>query len=228
MATQFSLKHSIIGWLGATLLRLLRWTQRWEHVNGPTVEWPGGRPYIVVFWHAQQLMMPWVMLDFAGRHFAYKMNVLISRHGDGRIIAAVMHALGIGSVAGSSSRGAVEASRELLLRIKAGDHISITPDGPRGPALLAKPGAIKIAAASGAPIIPLALGADRVWTFKSWDRMFLPKPFARVRVGWGTPILVPEDFNHEPIEVWTARLTAAINEATRVATTPRLQNEKAE
>jgi hypothetical protein len=36
--------------------------------------------------------------------------------------------------------------------------------------------------------------------FGSWDRTFLPLPFARVRVAYGPPILVPKNTRDEALE----------------------------
>ena len=34
-------------------------------------------------------------------------------------------------------------------------------------------------------MLPLAFGVDRGWRLRSWDRMVVPKPFARLRVHVG-------------------------------------------
>ena len=33
-------------------------------------------------------------------------------------------------------------------------------------------------------------GAQRAWRLGSWDRMLVPKPFARVRIAYGAPVEV--------------------------------------
>jgi len=58
-------------------------------------------------------------------------------------------------------------------------------DGPRGPAGIVKAGAVRLANAAGAAIVPFYVSADRAWYFRSWDRFMLPKPFARVTIRFG-------------------------------------------
>jgi lysophospholipid acyltransferase (LPLAT)-like uncharacterized protein len=39
-------------------------------------------------------------------------------------------------------------------------------------------------------VIPVHAEADRAWRLHSWDRFMVPKPFARVRMAYGTPFRV--------------------------------------
>ncbi len=64
------------------------------------------------------------------------------------------------------------------------------PDGPRGPREVLKPGVIVLARLSGAPIVPIAVGASREWRLRSWDEFRIPRPFARCVVRFGEPIRV--------------------------------------
>ena len=57
-----------------------------------------------------------------------------------------------------------------------------------------------MASKSGAPILPMAVAADRYWAFRSWDRTLLPKPFARLDLWYGDPMIVPEKAGAEAIE----------------------------
>ena len=51
----------------------------------------------------------------------------------------------------------------------------VTPDGPKGPAQVAKMGVIQLARASGLPIVPLAFGCSKKNTLRagiaSWFRI---------------------------------------------------------
>ena len=40
------------------------------------------------------------------------------------------------------------------------------------------------------PIVPITANASAEWRLPTWDRMRIPKPFARVHVVFGTPILL--------------------------------------
>jgi hypothetical protein len=69
---------------------------------------------------------------------------------------------GVGTVRGSSSRGANEALREFIRRArKQGSNLVFTPDGPKGPARVAKPGVVFAAQMTGLPILPMAFAAKK-------------------------------------------------------------------
>ena len=64
---------------------------------------------------------------------------------------------------------------EVISHIKEtglGAHIL---DGPTGPIGKVKAGAISIALATDAVIVPFYVSADRAWYFNSWDRFCIPK-----------------------------------------------------
>ena len=75
----------------------------------------------------------------------------------------------------------------------AGQPAGFTVDGPRGPARVAQPGAVWLAKATGNPVLPFHLEADRHWTLNSWDRTQIPKPFSTVAIVIGEPFYVPRD-----------------------------------
>lgn len=80
-------------------------------------------------------------------------------------------------------RAAARSLSLLMARLAtAGYSIGVTADGPFGPARVAKPGALLIARASGAPLITLAPGARPAIRLPRWDRHIVPLPFARVWV----------------------------------------------
>jgi lysophospholipid acyltransferase (LPLAT)-like uncharacterized protein len=109
-------------------------------------------------------------------------------HGDGEIIARVMASLGFDAVRGSSSRGGARALLESVRLLRSGRTVAFTPDGPRGPRRVSAPGAAAAAVRSGAPVIALGMRASRFWQLKSWDRLTIPKPFARVCVRYSSVI----------------------------------------
>jgi lysophospholipid acyltransferase (LPLAT)-like uncharacterized protein len=140
--------------------------------------------------------------------------VLISQHRDGRFIASIMKFLKIGSVTGSSSQGGREAMNELIRVIRAGNHAVITPDGPKGPKHEVKAGVVRIAQQTGGPIRPLAVAAQRKWVFRSWDGMFLPKPFSRIVVVLGDPIFVRDGLSSDEFDAERQRVKVALDDAT--------------
>lgn len=212
------LQIGIVGFLGALVLRLLgaslRWASLQEEHRGA---WGASGSRMIIFWHGRQLMMPflWRLIKTPGA--ACRMYTMISQHADGRMIARAVNYLGVDSVAGSSSRGAREASLELIEKLRNGHHAAITPDGPRGPARELKLGVVKIARIAGVPIYPAAFASDRRWSFSSWDSMILPKPFARGVFLIGEPISVPASASAAELEQYRLRLQDALNEVTDAA-----------
>ena len=143
--------------------------------------------FIYAFWHQRQVFFTWTHRDCGA-------TVLVSRSRDGELIARTMELSRIGAARGSSSRGGVAATKELIDLLAAGQDIGITPDGPKGPARKVKPGVLALARLSGRPILPLSCATSRRVVFeKSWDRFHVPLPFSRavvvhaplVRVGPG-------------------------------------------
>ena len=74
---------------------------------------------------------------------------------------------------------------------REGLHCAFTADGPRGPAMVAKPGAAQLATQAGTTVGTFYVLPQRAWQLRSWDRFLIPKPFSRVLVTW--PAHVPAD-----------------------------------
>jgi lysophospholipid acyltransferase (LPLAT)-like uncharacterized protein len=136
--------------------------------------------------------------------------VMTSQNFDGEWIARILVRFGYGTARGSSSRRARAAMLQLVREVRAGHPTAFTLDGPRGPARAAKPGALFLARATGSPIVPYHLEADRYWTLKSWDRTQIPTPFARVALVIGQPVYVPPDADDAEVEAHRARLHATL------------------
>jgi lysophospholipid acyltransferase (LPLAT)-like uncharacterized protein len=139
------------------------------------------------------LLCTWHQQFFAAiRHFqtyrALRPGLMISGSKDGEIIASVASRTGWEPVRGSSSRGGIQAMRQLIEKLRQTRLAGHIVDGPRGPAGVVKSGLIRIAHAADAVIVPFYILADRAWYFKSWDHFMLPKPFSRVRLHFGEMI----------------------------------------
>jgi lysophospholipid acyltransferase (LPLAT)-like uncharacterized protein len=126
--------------------------------------------------------------------------VITSENFDGEWIAGIIERFGYGTARGSTSRGGGKALLQLTRDLAAGRPAGFTVDGPRGPAEVAQPGAVWLAKATGHPVLPFHLEADRHWTLKSWDRTQIPKPYATVAISMGEPLDVPADADATDIE----------------------------
>jgi lysophospholipid acyltransferase (LPLAT)-like uncharacterized protein len=116
--------------------------------------------------------------------------VITSQNFDGEWIARIITRFGYGTARGSTSRGGARALVQMRRDLAAGKPVAFSVDGPRGPARVAQAGAIWLAGATGHPVVPFHIEADRFWTTKSWDRAQIPKPFAKVRIAIGVPFNV--------------------------------------
>lgn len=144
----------------------------------------GGLAPIHAFWHGRVFA---ATLFFRDRGIV----VITSENFDGEWIARIIGKFGYGTARGSSSRGGAKALVGLRRELREGHPVAFTVDGPRGPARVAQPGAVWLAGATGHPILPFHIEADRAWTARSWDRHQVPKPGATVSVAIGEPMLVP-------------------------------------
>jgi lysophospholipid acyltransferase (LPLAT)-like uncharacterized protein len=142
----------VISFLAALFIRTLHATLRVRHVNAEHIEQTPR--YILAFWHAHLLLM---------LHCRFKrpIAVMTSRSKDGEYMAGVFDWYGVQCVRGSSSRGGSAALRGLIRKARAGSNLVFTPDGPKGPARVAKDGVIYAAQATGLPIVPIAFAAKK-------------------------------------------------------------------
>lgn len=126
--------------------------------------------------------------------------IMISQSRDGEMIARVVDILGWKAVRGSSSKGGMRALKKIRQLTGKGYRIGHIVDGPQGPFGVVKPGLVTIAQFAGAPIVPVIVSAQRCWTFNSWDRFMVPKPFSKVFVRFAPPIVVPRRLDAEAFE----------------------------
>ncbi len=123
-----------------------------------------------------------------------KAMLMVSQSKDGELIEAVIERFGFApSARGSASRHGLSALKQLMGQLRKGGIVALNLDGPRGPRRKIKNGILTLARHSELPIQPVALAAAPCIRFNSWDRMFLPLPFAKVLCYYGTPIHVPKD-----------------------------------
>ncbi len=119
--------------------------------------------------------------------------VITSDNFDGEWTAKIIHRLGYTTARGSTSRNAVRAALRAKRRMEEGHPVGITVDGPRGPAMVAQPGAVWMAKVTGNPILPFHVESSSYWTAPSWDASQIPYPFSRIAMVMGAPFYVPAD-----------------------------------
>ncbi|GAX62067.1 hypothetical protein SCALIN_C28_0269 [Candidatus Scalindua japonica] len=165
-----------------------------------------GKNVIYAFWHSFMLIPGYVVRGLG-------VKVLISRHTDGEYIAHISQQLGFEIVRGSTTRGGVEALLKMIKEVKDTSFI-ITPDGPKGPRFVVKPGVIFLGQKTGLPIVPVSLGLSSYWELPSWDKFRIPKPFSKATIIYGKPIHIPLKLNRSEIEECRVQLEKKLNEIT--------------
>lgn len=169
--------------------------------------YPTEQNRIYLLWH-EYLLIP---LYLRGR---CNLAMLLSKHQDGELLSRVAFHFGYDCVRGSTNRGGVAALKELLRRGKT-MHLTITPDGPRGPRRRLSLGSIYLASRLNLPIVPIGFGLDRPWRLNSWDRFAIPKPFSQARAVVGPEMAVPAGFDRVHLEdyrVAVERVLYQVNE----------------
>ena len=191
----------------AAYIRLVQWTSRWELAGEAAANalWEQDKPFILSFWHGRLMMMPLIWRQ------GKRIEMLISQHRDGDLIARTIAHFGLDTVRGSkgAEKGGTAALRAMLKALANGHAVGITPDGPRGPRMRATSGIVAVARASGMPILPAVSATSRRLVLNSWDRFLIALPFSRGVLMWGAPIEIARD-----CDVETARLAieTAMNE----------------
>jgi lysophospholipid acyltransferase (LPLAT)-like uncharacterized protein len=169
----------LVALLLCAVLRSLRWTWRVRVMGTPP---PGRRLY--VFWHGDQVALTALHpRQLAGQRPA----VLVSQSRDGQLATQIARRLGLDVVRGSSSRGGTAGALAIVRRLRGTGAAAIAVDGPRGPRQRCGDSAQHLAALGGAVVVPVAAAARRRWVLSSWDRLWIPGPFAVIHVVIGEP-----------------------------------------
>lgn len=170
-----------------------------------------GKPVILYGWHGSLLVGAY---GFA----RYRPYVMISQSRDGERIARTVERLGFRPVRGSSSRGGVRALLQMVRLLEGPVVCAHLVDGPRGPRGEVKPGLVLLAQRSGATLIGLVGYVTRKWVAKSWDRMQVPLPFARVVIRHLPERTLPAELSSEQAEAARLEIEAEL----------RVENERLE
>ncbi|MBN2223327.1 MAG: DUF374 domain-containing protein [Deltaproteobacteria bacterium] len=164
----------------------------------------GKRGIIYAYWHRYaQYYYFWARRR---RHV-----MMISQREGGEYGARCMARVGVLAVRGSTSSlsrsGKIrdKKGREALAAMVGlvrdeGFHAGITVDGPKGPALTLKKGAVTLARDTGSPILVMTVAARPHVRLFNWDKMWMPVPLSRIVYFFTGPFWVPKDTDESEIE----------------------------
>jgi lysophospholipid acyltransferase (LPLAT)-like uncharacterized protein len=204
-----ALSASLAGFIMALLLRI--WGATWRVTVYGDDPFQREGQVLGALWHEGLLV---------GAHYYRdrQFTVMVSRSKDGELIESTLERMGFSSSArGSTSRAGLSALRGLLRLLKEGATTAIHVDGPRGPRRTVQSGILTISARSGLPIQPIAIVARPCIRFGSWDRMFLPLPFARIVCHYGSAVSLPEEADDKGLEHARAQLQQELDRVTAEA-----------
>ncbi len=174
-----------------------------------------GTGFILITWHGSLMMTP------VGWPGPKPLHVLVSRHGDGELVAHAMTRFGMVMVRGSTYRedrdrdkGGAAATRQLVALLKDGQAVALTPDGPRGPARSLGGGVVTLARLSGTPILPVTILTARHRLLRSWDHFRVALPFSNGAIVFGEPIVVDRLLDEDGKEAKRLEVEVALNAVT--------------
>ena len=175
------------------------------------------KSFIYALWHDQLLLSP---LTWQTQN---RIDILISKHKDGDIIADLIRYHGFNSIRGSTNnpskekeKNTISSIRKIIKTLKANVSIGITPEGPRGPRHRVSEGTINIARISNKKILPMALAYKEQWVLNTWDKFIIPKPFNKICIVWGDPIDI--EINKIDVPIQQEALEKSLINITEIAT----------
>jgi len=184
-------------------------TFRYKEFGTENLDVANGKKIVFAIWHGQ--LFPFVYL------YKHKNIItIVSESKDGEIAAKLLNKFGFDTSRGSSSRNGTKAiigCKKIM--VKKNLSAAITIDGPKGPRLVAKPGAVFLAKITDQIIIPVVCHAKKVFKFNSWDKFIVPYPFSKIEVFYGKPIMVDKDTSKESIDSSLEELQKNMLELTR-------------
>lgn len=198
----------LASWIGYFAVWLIGRSLRWEVVGWENYEAARrrGKSFIVTCWHREIFPAIWFWRKRG-------MVVMTSRNFDGEYITRIIRKHGYGGARGSSTRGGTRVLVEMIRELRKGREAAVTPDGPRGPRFVAKPGVVLLAKATGAGILCFHIVPRRAGVFgKSWDLTEIPYPFSRTAIFIAPLIVVSPDADEEEQSRKLREVQAALDE----------------
>jgi len=199
------LRWKAVGVLGRSILWVWGKTSRIKVLgeDGYLKAKQAKKPVILLLWHGRLMLVPYF---FRNR----RISALVSPSREGEILTQIGSGWRYRAIRGSASHSIVRAWVVMRQELRQGGELIITPDGPRGPDRLLKPGCLKLAQDTGAVLIPWSFSSSRKKHLRSWDRFLFFYPFSRIVCIYGRPITVSPALNEAEFESERKRIEAAL------------------
>lgn len=191
------------------VIRLLLLTCRYEvHGLDQFIKTAANFPCILMLWHNRLILVGEILNRFAPQ-FIY--TAFVSNSRDGQPLSLMALSYKAGRVLRVSHNARRKALKEMISRLKKHKEvILITPDGPRGPRYILKPGVVMAARESSAKVVPFSWESDKFWQLNTWDQLRIPKPFSKITIFFGDFLTIPKQ-NQRKFEDEIALLQSALN-----------------
>lgn len=167
-------------------------------------------PAIYSLWHCDLLI-----LIFLRRNEG--VVTIVSSSKDGALVDGPLQCLGYKTVRGSSTRGGSRAVRELLQQAR-GRNIAVTADGPKGPRFVTKEGTVFLARITKQHVVPVTVQVNKMWQLHSWDRLRIPKPWAKITVNYHSQLILPPELNLAEQTQWLQKILTELTKKAGYAT----------
>lgn len=149
---------------------------------------------MIMLWHNRLALLAPSILKSAPD---FIFTSFVSNHRDGKIVAELTTSYPQGRTIDVSPKSKESALKTLIYRLKKTQEVvMITPDGPRGPRYVIKPGVVLAAKEAEVPIVPYTWKASSYWEIKSWDLFRIPKPFSTIDAFFGEPLRLDPKTEH--------------------------------
>lgn len=179
-----------------------------------------GRPLLFAAWHGQtHLLYPLIR----GRVDLQRTVLMVVDDSRRHVLASFARAIDVQPYPIGITDQSIAGARNMLqlvrlLRQGRYRYSYITPDGPDGPARVAKPGAAFLAARAGALVLPLGSHTPWAYRLRRWDRYALPLPFSRIWVAARPALTLDRGDDPAP---FSATLERELNQALQLAESMR-------
>ena len=168
-------------------------------------------PMIICAWHNRI----YYLKTFIAKYMlprGFKLTQMSSLSKDGDIGSLIGKWAGVTVVRGSPTKRGARGLIELIRAVKErNDSVILLPDGSKGPVYEAKAGSVILAQLTGVPIYCFSYDVDCCWRVKSWDRMVIPKPFAKITFRISGPDYFERKMSKEQLEQSRLKLEANLN-----------------
>ena len=194
-AIKYSLKNNpiffnIIARVIFLYLKFTYFTSKWHFIMPPGLneqEIDKEDGLFFAIWHNKLVYSIYILGGYKN------IFALISPHSDGKLISKIVRMFRHKIIEGSTNKNSNAAVKEIIKKVTHGGKIVVTPDGPRGPVYKNGSTITRIASKYHKKVFPVSCYPSKYFQLNSWDKMLIPKPFSKITVIIGEPLILSGD-----------------------------------